>query len=206
MGLVRRSAAIVASSVLLMLAACGGENPAARPSSSEEPTLSVASEPSDGGGKGDSGGEPTETVPDIPPPDPKDFPGMDQKTDEGAEQAARYFFHVLYWAHQTDGVAEYDQLVFRGCKGCKRARAVITARTEAKSFWSKTEVKVDSCDLKYSDEDTREYHCRMAFSAHFEPAYPGEPAEEVDQTVIATGAHLKWRNGKWMALGFAIAA
>ena len=206
MNAIRRSAAVLAAGVLLALAACGGDSPAASPGAPEEPTPSIASEPSDESGQSDGGGEPTKAVPDIPPPDPKDFPGMDQKTDEGAEQAARYFFHVLYWAHQTDGLDEFDALVLKDCKGCKKARKIIKSRADAKSFWSETEVRVGLCGLKYSDEDTREYHCYTTLSAHYEPAYPSEPAEDVKEAKIVTGVQLKWKNDRWLARAFGAAA
>ncbi len=204
MGVVRRSAAVVVAGVLLVLAACGGENPAARPVELKEPTWDSGSEPSDGGGKSDGGGEATKAVPDIPPPDPKDFPGMDQKTDEGAEQAARYFLHVTYWAHQTDGLAKYDALILEDCQKCQAIREDIQGRGKARSFWSKTEVALGVCSLMYSEQDLREYHCYTTLSPHFEPAFPGEPAEDVGKLELATGVQLKWVDRKWLVSGYAV--
>ncbi len=121
MGTVRRSAAVLAAGALLALVACGGENPASRPTEHEEPIPNISSQPSDGGGESDNGGdEPTQAAPNIPPPDPNDFPGMDQKTDEGTEQAARYSIQVASWAHQTGNSATYTTLYHEDCRSCPK--------------------------------------------------------------------------------------
>ena len=132
--MIRRGAAVLAAGALLTLTACGGENPAARPVELKEPTWDIGSEPSDGGGKSDGDGDPTQTVPNIPPPDPRDFPGMDQKTDEGAEQAARYFITIAFCALQTGGAEKFEPLFNENCKNCATILADINKIKNTKQY------------------------------------------------------------------------
>src|SRR5699024_6886832 len=101
----RLFSAAAAGALLLGLAACGDTTDG--PATAPPPDLGIAA-PSDGGGDpapSDGGGEQTDPsaddAPDIPPPDPADFAGMDENTPEGAEQAFRYYIAVSMWAHQS---------------------------------------------------------------------------------------------------------
>src|SRR5699024_3756122 len=101
----RLLSAAAAGALLLGIAACGDQTD--EPVTTAPPSIDVAgprddggdSSPSDGGGS--EATEPTAQAPDIPPPDPADFAGMDEHTEEGAEQAFRYYIAVSVWAHQT---------------------------------------------------------------------------------------------------------
>ena len=104
----RLFSAAAAGALLLGLAACGDTTDG--PATAPPPDLGIAA-PSDGGGDpapSDGGGEQTDPsaddAPDIPPPDPADFAGMDENTPEGAEQAFRYYIAVSMWADRKSVV------------------------------------------------------------------------------------------------------
>ena len=90
----RLLSAAAACTLLLGLAACGegGDGPVTTP----PPTIDISG-PSDGGGDdgaaSDGGGDDASpsAAPEVPAPDPADYPGMDENTPEGAEQAFRYY-------------------------------------------------------------------------------------------------------------------
>src|SRR5690625_5350400 len=102
----RRILPSLAAAVLALgAAACGN----VRDAPVTTPAPALGSNASDGGGSdpdpSDGGGaeteEPTAAAPDNPAPEPADYPGMDEETPEGAEQALRYYIAVVYWGYQT---------------------------------------------------------------------------------------------------------
>src|SRR5690625_1958241 len=113
---------LAAAVLALGAAACG--NGADGPVTTPPPAL--RSDASDGGGSdpdpSDGGGaeteEPTAAAPDIPAPDPADYPGMNEETPEGAEQALRYYIAVMYWSYQTRDANELEKLHTDTCERC----------------------------------------------------------------------------------------
>ena len=202
MNAIRRSAAVLAAGALLALAACGGENPATRPVELKEPTWDIGSEPSDGGGKSDGGGEPTKAAPDIPPPDPKDFPGMDQKTDEGAEQATRYYIQIMFWAQQTDGVDRFSQLFRDSCENCASILEHAVRRRDAKRFWSKVETKIHECDQVYSSPTEKEFHCNITIGPHSEASLDDGSTKNHGPLDMLIAVNMKWDHRGWLAAAY----
>ena len=108
----RLLAAVAVTALTLGLASCGdgGENAVTTPppkidigqsdDGGAEPSDDGGAEQSDSEGAGEGEDSPA-AAPDIPAPDPADYPGMDQETPEGAEQAFKLFWAVILWAHQT---------------------------------------------------------------------------------------------------------
>ena len=204
MNAIRRSAAVLAAGALLALAACGGDSPAARPSAPKEPAPSIASEPSNGGGKSDGGGEPTKAAPNIPPPDPKDFPGMDQKTDKGAEQAARHYIQVLYWAHQTDGGYLLEELSEPSCKFCLTQKKNVEKIRDEGELWGRRYVDIRKCIKVLDRGDTKEHHCAADI-------YDGtdDGSKKLHESSTPGGqqdiaVRTSWKGGKWKVIGLVV--
>ncbi|MGO1257804.1 MAG: DUF6318 family protein, partial [Brachybacterium sp.] len=115
----RLLSAAAAGALLLGLASCGdGEE---GPVTTAPPSINIDA-PSDGGGDtepSDGGGaetdEPTAAAPDIPPPDPAEYAGMDEQTPEGAEQAFRYYIATLTWARLTGDLGTLNSLSSFDC-------------------------------------------------------------------------------------------
>src|SRR5699024_10334539 len=117
--------ALATLGLVLGLAACGdgGDGPVTTP----PPDLGNGAsdgggsqgDPSDGGGETEpDDGETEETevaAPDVPAPDPADYPGMDEETPEGAEQAFRYYIAVVYWGYQTGDTETLETLHTENC-------------------------------------------------------------------------------------------
>src|SRR5699024_991460 len=131
--------ALAAAVLALGAAACGhgGDGPVTTP----PPAL--GSDASDGGGSdpdpSDGGGaeteEPTAAAPDIPAPDPADYPGMDEETPEGAEQALRYYIAVVYWGYQTGDTETLEGLHQNSCETCLGFGDEISELGQAGSYW-----------------------------------------------------------------------
>src|SRR5699024_4663784 len=112
------------------------------PVTAAPPSIDVAG-PSDDGGErspSDRGGpeptQPTAQAPDIPPPDPAYFAGMDEHTPEGAEQALRYYIAVSMWAHQTGNDAPLSELESGDCEGCTFLNEDVAQIQKSGLYWS----------------------------------------------------------------------
>ncbi|MDO5644545.1 MAG: DUF6318 family protein [Dermabacter sp.] len=135
----RRLAAAVAIATL-GLTACSKEE---EPEKSEiqiaqEKKFGPSGQPSDNGGAdAGNGDEGTEAVGfAIPPqnkgmasPDPVNYPGMDSESDEGAEQAMRFFIDARYYGYATGDTAPLESVSHKNCKPCLEAVDDIRSRT-----------------------------------------------------------------------------
>src|SRR5699024_4287617 len=147
--------ALAAAVLALGAAACGhgGDGPVTTP----PPAL--GSDASDGGGSdpdpSDGGGaeteEPTAAAPDIPAPDPADYPWMDDETTEGAEQALRYYNAVVYWGYQTGDTESLEGLNQNSYETCLGFGNEISELGQAGSYW-KT-VTLSDFGIKHYDSD-----------------------------------------------------
>lgn len=138
----RRSFSTAAAALMLAFSAAGCASKDEPPVITPKPRPSTSALASDGGGDGaaasdgggDSSAQPTEAGVDkskIPPenrdlkaPDPKDYPGFYEKTDEGADSALRFYLDSLYYAGATGDMTSFDLVTNEGkCSGCDKARA-----------------------------------------------------------------------------------
>ncbi|HEX7351051.1 MAG TPA: DUF6318 family protein [Brachybacterium sp.] len=188
------------------LAACNGgsEGPVTTP----PPEIDIGqsddggAEPSDGGG---ADGGSAEAAPDIPAPDPADYPGMDEETPEGAEQAFKYFWAVALWGHQT---GESDDLATLGADECGSCGSMVEDIEDIKSsgsYWSSADLEDVSIEEDGSWED---YDSVVTYSftidEHVEPAADGGAATEVPkQGVTAVGA-LSWQDDSWLVVDLSV--
>lgn len=203
----RRLAAPAALAVLTLgLAACAGDD-GTGPVTEAPPTLIDNDDASDGGGSSDAGGSEasdgggsTEAAPDIPAPDPKDYPGMDEETPEGAVQTLRYFWDGAFWGFQAGDDSIVTEFSDEDCGNCEELATQIQVTAEEGREWS--EVDIEIIETTYSDEvEGFDYAVAYTFeaSSHREP---GEDPEDVpDMRHIATGG-LVWNGSSWRVADF----
>lgn len=194
-----------AGALLLGLAACGdGED---GPATTAPPELGISS-PSDGGGDAepsDGGGaeqeEPSAAAPDIPPPDPADYAGMDKNTEDGAIQAFRYYIAVSMWAHQTGDDTELMELQTDSCEGCPGFNAELPKLQELGSYWSEFTVK----DVKVTPHTSENFDYEIGYSFtvpdHRRPDPKTGEAIEIDPVEYTTVGGLTWTPRGWIVGG-----
>ena len=205
----QRTLSVAAALVLtLALAACGEESEG--PVTTPPPTIGAGSsdgsggEPSDGGGEGeasDGGGESegtTDAASSVPAPDPADYPGMDEETPEGAEQAFSYFWDVALWGHRTGDSDQLTLLYDKECEPCAVLTGDIDKLSEADAFWDDADIEVVSIEV---DSNWEQYDAVVTYSfvikGHAEPNRDGDGTVDVpDQGVTAVGA-LTWKDKSW---------
>lgn len=206
----RLLSAAAAGALLLGLAACGeGEE---GPVTTAPPEIGI-DEPSDGGGEtdpsdggGDTTEEPTAEAPDIPPPDPADYAGMDKNTEDGATQAFRYYIAVSMWAHQTGDDTELMSLQTDSCEGCPQFNAELPKLQELDAYWS----EFDVTDVQTTPHSSENFDFEIGYSftipEHSRPdPSTGEPVsyEPVEYTAVggmswtAEGWIIGGLNAKW---------
>lgn len=200
--------ALAATALALGLTACGnGGNPVTTPPPALGNDASdgggAESSPSDGGGAATE--EPTAAAPDVPAPDPADYPGMDEETPEGAEQAARYFVAMMFWGFQSGETEILASLYSSKCGVCKENADTINEMASAGEFWSETSLK----DAEISvDPPNGEYNTIIGYSVlaspHSEPNLDSGTRADVPELQFLFGVGLNWNDGRWIIDGLAL--
>lgn len=201
----RLLSAAAAGALLLGLTACGeGEE---GPVTTAPPEIGVNG-PSDGGGDtdpsdggGDQTEEPTADAPDIPPPDPADYAGMDENTEDGATQAFRYYIAMSMWAHQTGDDTELMSLQADSCEGCPEFNAELPELQEIGEFWSEFTV----ADVHIGAHDSTNYDIEIGYAftipTHSRPGpEEGERIEYDPVEYLAVGG-MTWGPEGWIVGG-----
>ena len=204
----RRLLSAAAATVLLLgLAACDGGKEG--PVTTAPPSIDVDA-PSDGGGDtspSEGGGteteteDPTASAPDIPAPDPADFAGMDEHTEDGAMQALRYYVAAYIWAHQTGDDTTLLTLQADSCEGCKEFNSDLAELQKIDSYWSNFEVT--DVEVTPHDSDNFDYEIGYSFSIpkHTRPDLEtGDPVEQ-NRTEYTVVGGMKWVSGDWIVGG-----
>lgn len=190
----RRVLAVVAVGALtLALAACdpGSDEPTAAPSPS---TTTAAPEPTTSAPPTD---EPTSAAPEVPPPNPADFPGMDQQTEEGAKQAFRYFWAALLYGYATGDSGPFDGVSSTDCKYCASARGDIEALRDREEYWDLV-TPIDGESQSVLDADSSAlviYEFRVP--EHAEPGETTGIRTHEAEVPHKSAGKLQWTEGRW---------
>lgn len=155
---------------------------------------------SDGGGDGDGS---TEAAPDIPAPDPADYPGMDEETPEGAEQAFKYFWDVAIRGFQGGDHRELALMSVEDCENCNSLIGQIQDLKDRGEYWSgfsTSEVNLVAEDGGQDYDYIVEYS--FIIPEHTEPSVEvGEP-EEWGVITYSTRGGIVWDSGRWKIVDF----
>ena len=200
----RLFSAAAAGALLLGLAACGDttDGPVIAP----PPDLGIAA-PSDGGGApapSDGGGEqadPSADAPDIPPPDPADYAGMDENTPEGAEQAFRYYIAVSMWAHQTGKDTKLTPLQSADCSGCSELNHDLPSLKEHGDYWGEFTVSDNGTTLHDSQKYDHEVGYFFTIPPHSRPNHDFTSRVEAPEIEYITVGGMEWDSDKWIVSG-----
>ncbi|WP_138774592.1 DUF6318 family protein [Brachybacterium timonense] len=205
----RRGAHVLAASTALVLAlsACGGNEP---PDNGLDGTMPDLSTSSDNGGASDNGGTDNTAASDaggdstgedlaasIPAPDPADYPGMDQNTPEGAEQAFKYYIAVLTWAHQSGDTELVSTLHSEDCSDCVEFEGYIQEAREANLLWRSVEHQAGKSVIYDSDKYDHEIGLFFILSEHQEPNHDYSEYATVPESEIFAVGGLAWEEGRW---------
>lgn len=138
----------------------------------------------------------TPPTPDVPKPDPADFPGKDEQTEEGAQQAVRYYWAMLHWGYQSGESEDFDKLFSGDCKNCALNSEEI-ANSEGDREWWKTHELIAG-ELISVKSESFDYEIRYTFT--LEEAKKGAGGES-EVRLYETGSGVDWVGGKWVVGG-----
>ena len=162
---------------------------------------------SDGGGDdgaaSDGGGDDASpsAAPDVPAPDPADYPGMDENTPEGAEQAFRYYIAVSMWTHRTGDDKVLRSLEGQGCTGCAELNSDLPKLQEAGSYLGEYSLKDDQIEVYPGDIFDQEVSYSFVLSEHLEPDVEAGGSKQVSETEYVTTGGMVWSNDMWIVEG-----
>lgn len=197
MQLHRRFLALAATATLLAGAsACGdGEQAEPAPSAAATTTAPATSEPA-----------PSTTAPparpDVPAPDPADFPGKDERTEEGAQQAFRYFWAVLTWAYQTGETEAFVELYTDSCTACTTNLRSMEELEDMGEYWSVSSITDQSLGLVDPDLNRPRVGYVFTLGAHTEPLRENSKRDERPDVEYATVGTLAWTGDSWVVETF----
>lgn len=162
---------------------------------------------SDGGGDdgaaSDGGGDDASpsAAPDVPAPDPADYPGMDENTEEGAIQAFRYYVAAAMWAHQTGDDSLSSEMEVASCEGCPGFTEDVPKLRELKRYWSA--FKVEDVATTPHESENFQYEVGYSFTvpAHERPNMKTGELEEYDPVEYTLIGGMEWTQKGWMVGG-----
>ena len=210
----RRGARVLAASAALVLAlsACGGDGPPDNGLDGTMPDLSTSSDnggASDNGGTGDTaasdaGGDSAgeDLAASIPAPDPADYPGMDQNTPEGAEQAFKYYIAVLTWAHQTGDTTTLSTLHSDECTNCIEFERHVSKAADKHLLWSEVEYTEGETEVYDSENFDHEIGFSFTLGRHEEPTEDYSSHVTVDPAETYAVGGLTWNESGWRVLAY----
>ncbi|UVY84041.1 DUF6318 family protein [Brachybacterium sp. NBEC-018] len=202
--------ASAAAALVLGLAACGDDTGG----TITDPPSTIATGASDDGGASDGGGTgasdgggstggvsddggSTEAAPDIPAPDPADYPGMDEETDEGAEQAFKYYVDVTIWGFQTGNTETLERSTSDDCEGCQEIIGDIEAHKSAGRYWSSVETEQLRLETIDFDGYNTAVNYGLSVSAHTEPNLETGKSTQRNETLYSFAGGLNWVSDHW---------
>ena len=205
---IRIRAAAVVLAATLAIAGCGGKEPTGpRPlAGGWQPSDSgSAAEPSDAGGASDGGADAVAApAVDVPAPDPKDFPGMDEHTEAGAQQAFRYYIAAWVWSNQTGNTDVMRQLRTDDCGNCAKFEDESSTRIERGALWSETTIQ----DVSSEAAETANYDFEVIYlfsaSSHEELDVNTGERVQIPAVDYRAGGGMVWDSGAWKVGGWAM--
>ncbi|MCT1996866.1 DUF6318 family protein [Brachybacterium muris] len=158
--------------------------------------------PSDGGSDAsDGGGDSPVAAPDIPAPDPADYPGMDQNTPEGAEQAFKYYIAVSMWSHQVGDDSLLRTLEVEDCGSCDEFNGELPGLIEHGDTWSEFDITDVSSNAHPSESFDFEIGYMFSIGEHSRPNYDTGGREDTPVVEYVTIGAMNNVGGKWVVAG-----
>lgn len=194
----RRALTLAATGLLALgLTACGddaGTSTAEPSTTSAAPTTSAPAETTPVTTPSPS------SAPAVAAPDPADYPGMDQQTEEGAKQAFRFFWASYLSGYEGGGTSAFSSTFDPSCSYCLAAREDLETHDQHASYWSDADIEDLELSLNSFSESEAVVTYVYRLSGHSEPSEDYSTRIDEPETVYATAGRLVWQGNKWLVL------
>lgn len=137
------------------------------------------------------------TAPTVPAPDPADFPGKDEHTEEGAKQSFAYYWANAIYANQTGDTGPIEALSLESCTACDEYESSVQDRLEDGTLWPATDIALVT--LEMSEDPDHEHVVLYEFSV----TQLESENEESSSTYVTVGG-LEWADNGWKIAEFGI--
>ncbi|MGQ4575344.1 DUF6318 family protein [Dermabacteraceae bacterium P7006] len=208
-------AATVAAALSLMLTGCGQGSEApmptpgtgqaeqkqaapARPKPEEKPDPNdpqVTGLPrADYDGSGPSG-----IYKGIPPapPDPTDFPGMNENTDAGAIQTLKYWDTAYNYAAATGNISYAQKYSAKECESCKSALDNVVTKHK-KGDYAKTLISDYTDQGKADLPEGKTYYLRADYRDYLDISKEFPAGKKIDKFPYLLAAYMAYREEGWV--------
>jgi hypothetical protein len=146
---------------------------------------------SDGGGDGAS----PSAAREVPAPDPADYPGVDENTEEGAVQAFRFYVATVYQAHSTGDSSPLADMYRETCESCAELEQDIQELKQGGNLWPTTTV----VDVWSDPHESENFDVEVSYGFRLlADDRPGENGEGDESTAMTAIAGLDWVDGRWV--------
>lgn len=186
----RAVVAVSVGALTLALAACdpGAAEPTATPSSVAPSTseASTSAAPTE---------EPTSAAPEVPAPNPADFPGMDQQTEDGAKQAYAFFWETYRFAMVTGDSQPFANQFTPDCNWCIAISNEITSNG---SIWKSATVTASELDAYVVGEGHFEVYTVLDVDPEWSSAdFDNGREDRLRGGRYVAGSNVIWLDGSW---------
>ena len=181
----RHASMLAATGVLLLaLTACGGEGVPA-PTTPAASTTASSESPAESPSPGTS-------APAVAAPDPADYPGMDQQTEEGAKAFYRYFWDSYVYANLTGDPSILESLSGPDCGWCSSAAAEIR---QDGATWESGSISYGDMAADLSLDPPAVF---ATFDAVIQDRSPSSgSASNSEPEKMAAGSNISWVENRW---------
>lgn len=136
-------------------------------------------------------------APEVPVPNPADFPGMEQQTEEGAKQAFRYFWAALLYGYATGDSRPFVDLSSVDCKYCASARGDIEALRDRDEYWDPVTLVDDNSQSVLAADSSALVIYEFRVPEHTEPGDTAGSRTHEAEVAHKSAGKLQWTGGRW---------
>ncbi|MDK7742931.1 DUF6318 family protein [Helcobacillus massiliensis] len=129
-------------------------------------------------------------------PDPKDYPGFYEETDEGEVATLHYFVDAMYYLEATGDPSAVNLVTDDSqCSACVEARDSAVEATSSGNYKSQRRAQILSTNYVRTDEEAGAY---LEYTVTPGAVLTGDNAgQEIEGAQFATVSSATWSDGHW---------
>lgn len=188
----RRTLSLATAGLLaLSLAACDSGTPA-------KPTATTTSAPATA--TSSAAASTTATAPSAPAvaaPDPADYPGMDQQTEDGAKQFFRFYWASVTHAYTTGDSRPISNLFSTACTYCTKTTQTIDRLSANEALWGAASIHSETSTTTSFGDGQAEVLYDFFLTSHEESTDDFSARTIEPEVHYATAGKLHWIGNGW---------
>ncbi|MGQ4533349.1 DUF6318 family protein [Dermabacteraceae bacterium P13138] len=131
------------------------------------------------------------------PPDPADFPAMNENTDAGAIQTLKYWDAAYNYAAATGNISYAQKYSAKECESCKSALDNVVAKHK-KGDYAKTLISEYTDKGKVREEQSDTYYLRANYRDYLNISQDAPEGKKVKSFPYLLAAYMTYGDKGWM--------